>query len=163
MMVEIWFQIGYRDSSCSIKSFNLEIWSSATVVYSPSATILFGILCQTASKNLSRIRQKTNELIEERPVDIVNRVDQLKEYYFRNAEFVYEINNFFGFTLLLEISSGVFEIVVQIFTTVAAARNSESLLFYLAGIDLLILYTVNIIIITFVSENIIQEVHTLMK
>ena len=139
---------------------SLDALTVLTVLYSPSATVLFCILCQIASKNLGQIRQQTNELIADKPVDAVNRLDHIKEYYFRNTEFVYQINSCFGIFLLLEISNGLFQIIVQIFSVVAGVLNSQSSFHLYASLCFLSLYAFNILIIVHVSENVIEEVYT---
>ena len=148
-------EMGEKDISIE---FCLDAMTVLTLFYSLSATILFCILCRIASKNLNQIRQKTNELIVEKPVDAVNRIFELKEYYFRNAEFVHQINRYFGVILLLEISNGVFEILISTLFLFVGIINVQPWSFQCSVVCFISFYTINIIIIALISEKISQEV-----
>ena len=127
-------------------------------IYSPSATILFSIYCYTATKNLGRIKWDVSKMIQQKPSDVVHRLNQLKEFYFCNAEFVDQINGCFGFILLLITLCSFIRIVLQISFFIVGFAKSEPWYVYVCALIFLIEPVVDLVIIIFVSEDLNQEV-----
>ena len=86
----------------------LDALVNITLVYPMTAAVFFSILCRTASQNIEQIRLKIREIITQNPTNGVNHLQQLKEFYFRNSDFIYQINRYFGVILLLDIFNNFF-------------------------------------------------------
>ena len=139
--------------------FYLEFFTTFTLIYSPSAVILFYTLCKAASQNLDQMKQEIKELAASRPTGLTKqRVNQIKEYYFRNVKFINKISQHFGAILLLEISNSFFGIMVQMANTVLGLGNQEPWSHHLNSFCFCCLYTINIISSISVSENISNKV-----
>lgn len=128
------------------------------LIYCPSVTMLFFTVCYAASKNLAGIRMKTLKLKVQNPADAAHCIDQLKQYYFFNAEFIYEINHCFGWILLVETIYSFGRVINQIIILVVAGTNSELWYVYVCGLLFLNLVMTDLIIITFTSDKLGHEV-----
>jgi len=142
---------------------NMEPWQIVvnalviiTLTYPLSTTIFFCIVVRTASNQLSHIRQQLKEVGASG--DAVDQIEKLKQYYYSNVEFIRQINRCFGAMLLLEILSGFIGIIVEIIYLVVSGVNSVPWDLFLSSFCFLHLYVINLIGITFATENMRREV-----
>lgn len=126
-----------------------------TLIYSPSATILFCLVVKTASNQFGQIRQKLTELVH--PDEVVGRIEHLKRCYFNNVDLIRQIDQCFGTVLLLQVLNGVMGIIIEIIYLIVGNDNSN-LLVVMTSFFLLNLHFTNIFTITFVVESMKKEV-----
>ena len=138
----------------------LDALVNITLVYPMTAAVFFSILCRTASQNIEQIRLKIREIITQNPTNGVNHLQQLKEFYFRNSDFIYQINRYFGVILLLDISSNLIQVVKLIGVFAVGGSNSEAWDLYGMASFFLFLYFTDMVIVTFAVDCIVQEVPT---
>lgn len=158
MISDLVFKNSDKGAKRSLIQYIIENLADFTLIYSPSATVLFCTFCVVASKNFGHIKREVNELMVQKPEDAVNQLDRLKEYYFRNSELVHEISRCFGLILLLEISIGFFSTIFQIVGLVFGFGNAHPWSLLVGVVSYFCLYVINIIIIVFASDSISQEV-----
>ena len=144
-----------RGSSISIF---LETLNDVPIIYSVSVTILFHNYCEIASDNLKQMKLRIKVIRAQKPLDVANRLHQLKEYHRRNVEFIHQINRCFGIIALLQILGNSFETLVQTVLLLVGITNMEPWHVNFATICYFCFPTFNIIIITFGSEKIREKV-----
>ena len=83
-----------------------------------------------------------------------------KEFYFRNSDFIYQINRYFGVILLLDIFSNFIQVVKLIGVFAVGGSNSEAWDLYGMASFFLFLYFTDMVIVTFAVDCIVQEVPT---
>ena len=129
-------------------------------IYSPSVVVLFCISGLTASKQLVNIRQKINQLIADKPADMVHQVDKLWQYYFMNLEFIYQINRCFGAVLLWEILNDFVAVTLSIAYFLIGLTNTVNWITLLSTVMFFSVTLINLSGIILVADNITQQVKT---
>lgn len=139
--------------------FYLDFSTTFTLIYSTSAVILFYTFCHVASQNLDLMKRKIEELTVQKPAAVVHRyINQLKEFYFRNSQFIHQINDSFGFILVFEIPNSFFQVIFEVIVMVLGFKTPEPWYFYTSSIALFFMYLTNIIIVISISDKMIKEV-----
>jgi len=136
----------------------LDFVLTTLLIYPLSAVVLFYAFCQISSDHLVEIQMEVDELITQKPTDTVSRVKGLVEHYFYITNLVRQINRFFGLILLLVLSIDFVLILMELVFLVVFYTNGTEWYHSFDTAFCCVCFTINILAVSFASDNVSNEV-----